>query len=164
MFNTILVAVDASDAASAAIDLARRLAKEDAANLLLVNVVDVSKYLLVCGYETPYPVGTIQVMRDSGAEILSDAKAKCESNGLTTETIAAEGDTCDEILRIAGDNGVGLICMGTHGRKGLAHLFIGSVAEGILRRANVPVIVTRPDQQQARRVHRGTTAAVTAAA
>jgi nucleotide-binding universal stress UspA family protein len=164
MFNTILVAVDESDAASAAIDLARRLAKEDAANLLLVNVVDVSKLMLVCGYETPYPVDTIQVMRDSGAEMLKDAKAQCEANGLAAETIAAEGDACDEILRIAGDNGVGLICMGTHGRKGLAHLFIGSVAEGILRRANVPVIVTRPAQKHAQKVSRGATAAVTTAA
>ncbi|MGA7571432.1 MAG: universal stress protein [Candidatus Aquilonibacter sp.] len=164
MFNTILVAVDASDAAGAALGLARRLAREDAANLLLVNVVDVSKYLLVCGYETPYPVDTIQVMRDAGAEMLSDAKTQCEADGLIAETIAAEGDSCEEILRIADDNRVGLICMGTHGRKGFAHLFIGSVAEGILRRANVPVIVTRPSQMHAPTVSRGTTAAVTTAA
>ncbi len=163
MFTTILVAVDESDASGTALDLARRLAKEDTANLLLVNVVDVSKYLLVCGYETPYPVDTIQVMRDAGADMLGAAKAQCEADGVSAETVAAEGDTCDEILRIAGDNRVGLICMGTHGRKGLAHLFVGSVAEGILRRANVPVIVTRPAQKHAHDIDRRTTAAVTAA-
>ncbi|HTU68918.1 MAG TPA: universal stress protein [Candidatus Baltobacteraceae bacterium] len=142
MFNTILVAVDESDAAKSAVELACRLAKEDGAKLLLVNVVDVSKLVAVAGYETPYPIDAIQMMRDSGADLLNKQKSTCESGGLNVTTAAGEGDACDEILRLADENKVGLICMGTHGRKGLAHLFIGSVAEGVVRRSKVPVMVT----------------------
>jgi len=143
MFNTILVAVDGSDCATAATTLAIRLAKEDGANLLLVNIVDVSKLIAVAGYETPYPVDALDVLRESGEEELAAAKSACEVAGLRVSVTTGQGDACDEILRIAAENQVGLICMGTHGRKGLSHLFIGSVAEGILRRATVPVLVTR---------------------
>jgi len=143
MFNSILVAVDGSDCANAAVSLATKLAKEDGAKLLLVNIVDVSKLVAVAGYETPYPVDALDVLRESGEEELGDAKSACEAAGVNVTLASGQGDACDEILRIAKENKVGLICMGTHGRKGLAHLFIGSVAEGVLRRATVPVLVTR---------------------
>ena len=143
MFNTILVAVDGSDCAKAATSLATQLAKEDGAKLLLVNIVDVSKLIAVAGYETPYPVDALDVLRESGEEELAAAKSSCEAAGLSVTLATGQGDACDELLRIAAENQVGLICMGTHGRKGLSHLFVGSVAEGILRRANVPVLVTR---------------------
>ncbi len=142
MFNTILVAVDGSDPATAALDLATKLAKEDGAKLLLANVVDVSKVVVAAGYGSPYPVDAIEVMREAGADILNSAKSSCEAAGLSANVCSGEGDACDEILRLAEENNVGLICMGTHGRKGLAHFFVGSVAEGIVRSSKVPVLVT----------------------
>jgi nucleotide-binding universal stress UspA family protein len=143
MFNTILVAVDGSDCSNSAVTLASQLAKEDGAKLLLVNIVDVSKLVMVVGYETPYPVDAVDVLRESGQEELGGAKSACEAAGLTVTTASGQGDACDEILRIADENHVGLICMGTHGRKGLAHFFVGSVAEGVLRSSKVPVLVAR---------------------
>ncbi|HTV91467.1 MAG TPA: universal stress protein [Verrucomicrobiae bacterium] len=142
MFNTILVAVDGSDPATAALDLATKLAKEDGAKLLLVNIVDVSKIVVAAGYGSPYPVDAIEVMREAGTDILNGAKSSCEAAGLSAGVCSGEGDACDEILRIAEENNVGLICMGTHGRKGLAHFFVGSVAEGVVRGSKVPVLVT----------------------
>ncbi|HTV93580.1 MAG TPA: universal stress protein [Verrucomicrobiae bacterium] len=143
MFDTILVAVDDSDQAQAAIDLACKLAKLDGAKLLLVNAVDASKLLMVAGYETPYPVDAVQLLREEGRELLDTVQASCEARGLSVATVACEGDACDEILRIAREDKVGLICMGTHGRKGLSHLFVGSVAEGVVQRSTVPVLVTK---------------------
>lgn len=142
MFNTILVAVDGSDCSNSAVTLATQLAKKDGAKLLLVNIVDVSKLVLVAGYETPYPVDAVEVLREAGEEELGGAKSACEAAGLIVTTACGQGDACDEILRVAAENNVGLICMGTHGRKGLAHLFVGSVAEGVLRNSTVPVLVT----------------------
>jgi nucleotide-binding universal stress UspA family protein len=144
MFNTILVAVDESEAAKAACDLAANLALEDRAGLALVNIIDVGKLIAVAGYDSPYPADTLALMREAGEQLLDATKTACEAKGLKVTTAVGEGDAVDEIVRLADENGAGLICIGTHGRQGLARLFVGSVAEGVLRRASVPVLVIRP--------------------
>ncbi len=53
------------------------------------------------------------------------------------------GDACDTILSVASDDDYDLIIMGTHGRTGLSHLFLGSVAERIVRRSTCPVMTIR---------------------
>jgi nucleotide-binding universal stress UspA family protein len=148
MFNTILVAVDESEAAKEAGDLAVKLALEDHASVVLVNVLDVAKLITVAGYDSPYPAQTIDIMRQSAEQLLNDTRAACEAKGLKVVTAVGEGDAVDEIVRLADEHGAGLICIGTHGRQGLARLFVGSVAEGVLRRANVPVLVVRPTSEQ----------------
>lgn len=143
MINSILVAVDASDAAQAALRQAQEIAIAFKAKLILANVVDVTKLLAVAGYETPYPVDAIQVMRDDAKAILGSASGDCSSNGLQTAEVTSEGDAVDELLSIAKREHVDLIAIGTHGRSGLSRIFLGSVAEGVLRRAEVPVLVVR---------------------
>ncbi|MDE2483294.1 MAG: universal stress protein [bacterium] len=143
MFDSILVAVDASEAAQAALRHACDLAKAGNAKVTLVNVVDVSKLLAVAGYETPYPVDAIEIMRKDGRQILDDATAICRDYGIVPATQSGEGDAVEEILDSAQRTHADLIVLGTHGRKGLSRLFIGSVAEGVLRRADVPVLVVR---------------------
>ena len=144
MFNTILVAVDESEAAREAFELACKLAQEDHAALVLLNVIDVSKLIAASGYDAPYPEQTLDIMRTAGQQLLDARKVTAEKNGITVTTALGEGDAVDEILRVANENGAGLICVGTHGRQGLARLFIGSVAEGVLRRSDVPVLTVRP--------------------
>jgi nucleotide-binding universal stress UspA family protein len=151
MFNTILVAVDESEAAREAFELACKLALEDRAALVLLNVIDVSKLIAASGYDAPYPAQTLDIMRTAGQQLLDERKAASEKSGITTTTTVGEGDAVDEILRVANENAVGLICVGTHGREGLARLFIGSVAEGVLRRSEVPVLTVRPSGQAARK-------------
>ncbi|MGC2131586.1 MAG: universal stress protein [Candidatus Aquilonibacter sp.] len=162
MFNTILVAVDESEAAKEAGDLAVKLALEDHAGLVLVNVLDVGKLITVAGYDSPYPAQTIDIMRESAQQLLNDTKAACEAKGLKVVTAVGEGDATDEIVRLADEHSAGLICIGTHGRQGLARLFVGSVAEGVLRNANVPVLVVRPTSKQSSVEGSGKTAAAKA--
>lgn len=147
MFNTILVAVDESEAAREAFDLACKLALEDRASLVLLNVIDVSKLIAVSGYDAPYPKETLDIMRNAGRQLLDERKAAAQKSGLKATTTLGEGDAVDEILRVSGESSAGLICIGTHGRQGLVRLFIGSVAEGVLRRSDVPVLVVRPTVQ-----------------
>jgi nucleotide-binding universal stress UspA family protein len=147
MFNTILVAVDESEAAREAFDLACKLALEDHATLALLNVVDVSKLIAASGYDAPYPEQTLDIMRTAGQQLLDERKATAQKSGLKVTTTVGEGDAVDEILRVCGETDAGLICLGTHGRQGLVRLFIGSVAEGVLRRSAVPVLVVRPTSQ-----------------
>lgn len=142
MFDTILVAVDSSDASDGALELASQLAKADGARLVLTNVVDLTKLVAVAGYETPYPMDVIRIMQDDSVTVLNTAKGKCDPS-VQTVVVSGEGDACDEILRIAKDQRAGLIVMGTHARSGLTRLVLGSVAEGVLRRSEVPVLVTR---------------------
>jgi nucleotide-binding universal stress UspA family protein len=147
MFNTILVAVDESEAAREAFDLACKLALEDQASLVLLNVIDVSKLIAASGYDAPYPQETLDIMRNAGQQLLDERKAAAQKSGLKVTTTLGEGDAVDEILRVSSESSTGLICIGTHGRQGLVRLFIGSVAEGVLRRSEVPVLVVRPTVQ-----------------
>ncbi|HUA09377.1 MAG TPA: universal stress protein [Candidatus Acidoferrales bacterium] len=161
MFKTILVALDESEAAKEAFELAVNVATEDKAGLLLVNVIDVAKLVAVSGYETPYPADAIETMRESGEQLLKEMLAVCHAKGLKAGTAVGEGDAVDEILRFADENDAGLICIGTHGRTGLSRLFIGSVAEGVLRRANAPVLIVRPSKRAHTKGHGETAPAQT---
>ena len=143
MFQTILVAVDESDAAKSALRYAVELAGAGGGKVILCNIIDVAKLVAVAGYETPYPADTIEIMRNNSKQILDDGRKMCNESGVTCTVLTDEGDACEQILRIAKEENVDLIALGTHGRQGLSRLFIGSVAEGVLRRADVPVLVTR---------------------
>jgi nucleotide-binding universal stress UspA family protein len=143
MISNILVAVDNSDCAQHALKFACELAKTAHAHLTLVSVVDVSKLVAIAGYETPYPVDAISIMRDDAKAVLDASAATCRNDGLTASEFQCEGDAVDEILSTAEAQSVDMIVLGTHGRSGLARLFLGSVAEGVLRRSKVPVTVVR---------------------
>ncbi len=142
-FGTILVALDGSDSSQKALELARDLAGKYEASLVLVNIVDLSKLIALAGYEAPYPAEAIAIMREDGKTSLDAAVAACAAKGTFATPVVGEGDACDEILRIAEEHKADLICLGTHGRSGISRLVLGSVAEGVLRRAHVPALITR---------------------
>jgi nucleotide-binding universal stress UspA family protein len=77
----------------------------------------------------------------------SDAEARA---ALPVRARVLVGDPSDEISRFAGDEGYDLAVVGTHGRTGLSRLFLGSVAEKVLRRAPLPVLVVRNHRRIAR--------------
>ena len=141
MFETILVAVDTSDASREALRVAAALAAKLGSKLILLSVLDVSKLLAVAGYETPYPVDVVETMRQDAETTLEECRGEC-AGVATIITVTGEGDAAQEILRVATEQKADLICVGTHGRKGISRLFLGSVAETVLRGAAVPVLVT----------------------
>jgi nucleotide-binding universal stress UspA family protein len=142
MFKSIAVALDSSAAASAALAEATRLAALDGAKLVLTNVLEIDKLAAVTGFQTTYQPTVIRTLERDGETLLREAAAAAAHDGVEALTVTAEGDAVDEILRIAEENNCGLIVLGTHGRGGLPRLFLGSVAEGVLRRSKVPVLVT----------------------
>jgi nucleotide-binding universal stress UspA family protein len=134
MWKTLLVPHDFSACADAALALAARLAREQSAEVILVHVSDVAP----------------NVPRDADEAIVRGASLRLEelaaplrSAGLSVATRARIGDVCDEILSVTEDDRVSALVMGTHGRDGLARALVGSVAERVLRRAPVPVVVVR---------------------
>ena len=79
-----------------------------------------------------------------GATHLAEAQvARAHAAGATAESLVVEGTPADALLEVAAERGADLIAIGTHGRRGLRRLLVGSVAESVVRRSPVPVVVVR---------------------
>ena len=146
MFKRILVAVDGSHAADQALQEAINLAKELQAQLRIVHVVDIVNINL--GAEFPNSSEISDAMTRNGREILRKAEAVTREAGISVVTRLIEIDTLGHRIpeMIAADAEAwpaDLIVICTHGRRGLSHLFLGSVAEGVVRIATKPVLLIR---------------------
>jgi universal stress protein A len=89
-----------------------------------------------------------QAEKELQAEAESRLQTLAAGQSVAVETLVVWGSPPVEICRIAQERRVDLIVMGTHGRTGLAHLFIGSVAERVVRYAPCSVLIVRPAKQQ----------------
>jgi len=146
MFKRILVAVDGSTTAELALQEAIKLAKDLNAELRLVHIVDVININL--GADFPYPPGISEAIAKTGQEILNKAGMVARYDEVPVETQLIEMDSLGQRIPevIAADAEAwpaDLIVIGTHGRRGLSHLFLGSVAEGVVRAATKPVLLIR---------------------
>lgn len=146
MFKRILVAVDGSHTAEQALLEAIKLAKEHNAQLRIVHAVDIVNINL--GAEFPNPPEISDATNKSGQEILRKAEDVARRAGIPVETRLIEIDTLGHGIpeMIAADAEAwpaDLIVICTHGRKGLSHLLLGSVAEGVVRVATKPVLLIR---------------------
>jgi len=152
MFKTILVAVDGSAISNLGLDEAILLATEQGATLYVLHVVE--EFVLAQGLDVPvYVDGLWEAMRDAGKKTLANAVAKAQQRGVTTRSILAETvrhSVADVILRQAKKCHADLIVLGTHGRRGMSRLVMGSDAEGVIREATVPVLLVRTRRPQRR--------------
>ncbi|EMD9437712.1 universal stress protein [Burkholderia cepacia] len=144
MYSNILVALDGSDTSSRALDAALTLAAETGARLTPVYVVD----FLVPAYDTyGYdPSILVDAFREEGLRVTDDAARRLKARDVAgTPQISnvepAGEDIPRRIVRLADETGADLIVMGTHGRRGFQRLFLGSVAERVLRLATCPVLM-----------------------
>lgn len=144
MFKRILVAVDASQTGELALQTAIGLAAESQARLRIVHAVDVANVNL--GAEFPAQPEVAEGIVKAGQEILDRAKTSAGASGLQAETSLVRIETLNQRISeaIAHDAEAwpaDLIVIGTHGRRGLSRLFLGSVAEGVARLATRPVLL-----------------------
>ncbi len=143
MFQTIVVGIDGSKAGAHALEIALELAKATGDGVVLCHALDPASLVALAGYEAPYPADAVESLRQAAMQTLADALAAAKANGVAAASELLEGDPTDAILRCARNHHAGLIAMGTHGRGGIKRLLLGSVAEGVLRRATVPVMTVR---------------------
>lgn len=146
MFKRILVAVDGSDTAELALLQAIKLAKDSQAHLRLVYVIDVMN--LNMGTDFPYPSEISDALTRNAQALLDKAGSVAREAGMSVETALLCIDRLGQHIpeMIAADAEAwpaDLIVIGTHGRRGLSHLFLGSVAEGVSRVATKPVLLIR---------------------
>lgn len=151
MFKKIVVALDESDCAQQAFNVALELAKTTPAALGICSVVDP----IIIGGTTPPSPAMDLVIRDmevAARRLVADAVEVALRAGVTASARARNGVAAFEVLRYADDFGADLIVVGTHGRRGFKRFLMGSVAEVILREATIPVLVVRAarsaDQKQ----------------
>jgi nucleotide-binding universal stress UspA family protein len=142
--KTIIVPCDFSEYAERAYTWAVGLAEKWGAKVILLHAAQLFTSL---GYPESVYLLDLKKMED---EIVADAEkrlqefvAKKGSSPVVVETRAVTGDPFWEICQTAEKEPADLIVMGSHGRTGLAHVLLGSVAERVVRHAPCPVLVTR---------------------
>lgn len=141
----ILVPTDFGPASDAALAYAKDLAEKYSARLSLLHVLTSPE---ATGYWTSEVY--VPASLEARERLTRQARERAE-NALTAEERSRcgvviqvrVGSVADDILDFAREHDVNLIVMGTHGRRGLSHLLLGSVAEHVLRRAPCPVVTTR---------------------
>ena len=139
LISKILVAVDDSDFTNQTINFALELAKNLKATLAIVNVIDAA-IVAVGADSVVFPMEQITELKKNAEDLISSIKQKL-GNEITVEEYITEGKPSDEIIAVAGKINANLIVMGTHGRTGVMHLIMGSVAESVIRHSNIPVLV-----------------------
>jgi nucleotide-binding universal stress UspA family protein len=134
-FKHILVPTDFGEPAQAGLDMALSLASSADAKLTLFHAFT----FLVPIYSEAAWVPSAELERDA-RQALDDALSKAKKIYPRAEGALGSGDPATEILRAATKLGVDLVVIGTHGRRGLSRVLLGSVAEKVVRLSSVPVL------------------------
>lgn len=142
MFKKIAVALDGSESAQQAFEVALQLAETEHAAIGICSIVDP---IVIAGTAPPSPAMGL-VIRDMEIEarrIVVEAIDAAHRRGVSASGQTRNGVPAFEFLNYAERFGADLIVMGTHGRRGFAHFLMGSVAEIVLRESKIPVLIVR---------------------
>jgi nucleotide-binding universal stress UspA family protein len=146
MYKQILVPVDGSATAKRGLDEAIRLARSGGGTIRLLHVVD---ELVMVDPEVPvYYQAMIDSLRENGKATLAKSEAAVKAQGIPVETVMLETmgqRAADAIVEQAASWPAEVIVMGTHGRRGLRRVVLGSDAELVIRHTTVPVLLLRSD-------------------
>jgi universal stress protein A len=149
IWKTILVPHDFSSSANHAVAIARDEAKAHGAKLMLLHVIDLPTAIkpdtVIVPDDTGAPINVKDYAIRKAEEHLVDLAARVAKDGVSAETFLRLGKPEDEIIKFATENNVDLIAMGTHGRTGLAHMLVGSVAERVVRMSKCAVLTIRAE-------------------
>ena len=144
-WKRIFCPIDFSDAARAAMEVASDLTKRFGAELVLLHAYPIPGYTFPDGSVVASPKMMLD-LADQAQRHLEEWRADAErlvgAPRVTAET--AIGEPAAEIVASAKRRGADLVVMGTHGRTGLEHALMGSIAERVVRRAHCPVLTVRP--------------------
>lgn len=142
MATTILIAVDFEGSSRRAIDVAKQLAPALDAELVLVHAYELPVYT--------YPGLEPMILPGFHGEVTQAARraltALSDEVGIPS-TMLRDGNPVRELLAAAKERHASMIVMGTHGRKGISHALLGSVAEKVIRQSEIPVLTVRSDEE-----------------
>ena len=145
MYGKILVPVDGSETSTLGLNEAIKIAKAQGSELRLVHIVN--EFILDYTYSPGlYATNLIESLVKAGRTVLDAAESVAQREGVKAERVLLEsigGRAADLILAQAQEWHADLIVMGTHGRRGLARMAMGSDADQVVRAANSPVLLVR---------------------
>jgi nucleotide-binding universal stress UspA family protein len=139
-FEKILVAIDSSEFAAHAVQVASDLATAVSGQIGLIHVIDVT----LIGNEAGVPAADLRALQRRDGQGLLDAAASTMSARPQPWKFLHEGTPWKEIIRSAREWPADVIVVGTRGRSALTRLLFGSTAEGVVRHAPCPVVVVPP--------------------
>ena len=145
MYERILVTLDQSELAERALPHAIALAQAFGAELHLVSVVPVldPEAMRAAGVAVDW-----QGQLDLAREYMGGVRKQLIAAGVETEWDVCQGNIAEEILRYCEQQECDIIVMSTHGRSGLGRWVYGSIADRVLRHANVPVLLVRASERE----------------
>jgi nucleotide-binding universal stress UspA family protein len=146
MYERILVPIDGSPTSELGLKEAMRLAMLTHGRLRLIHVIDEMSFALAADSYGNYAGELLDLPQKNGADLLAKAQTAARAQGLQTDTVLYENLVKTVAQRVV-DEAVSwqadLIVVGTHGRRGVRRMVLGSSAEGILRTSPVPVLLVR---------------------
>jgi nucleotide-binding universal stress UspA family protein len=143
MWKRICCATDLSDASRPAFEEAVRIARESRAELFLVHVLAARPSPTIDPLLAPPPRAPSRADPDQGRLKAWTEEGERLASGAVVTCVELSGAPAEEIVRLTQEFGFDLLVMGTHGRSGVRHLALGSVAEAVIRAAPCPVLVIR---------------------
>ena len=155
MYKRALVPLDGSPFAETIIPFITNIAGPLDVEVMLVRVVTPRPPQVYEG-SRHVVIEDVEALKAEAREYLAPLAAELTTRGVRVKIDVRQGDAIPQIVQAARDAGADLIAMTTHGRGGLGRIVFGSVAEGVLRDAHVPVLLMRMTQAEvAARAARG---------
>ena len=146
MYKNILVPLDGSKLAEAALPAAKALAKPTSRLVLMRVMPD----LWIDDPLTPDQMEEFLTRnKHDGQKYLDDVAESLRKEGLNVDVIVAMGEPADQIIDVATLTHCDLIAMATHGHSGWQRLMLGSVADKVVQHAAIPVLLVRPPETSA---------------
>jgi len=139
-FKTVLSPTDFSGESYRALEYAARFARAASGRVLLAHIIHVPSGEL---YQDLRPVLTFDEAKQRAVTQMNDLRRRYVPQEIACDVVVELGDPYEELMKLARQRRVDLIVTATHGRTGLDHLVMGSVAEKIIRHAPCPVFVVR---------------------
>jgi nucleotide-binding universal stress UspA family protein len=149
MYSRILVATDGSQTSELAIEQAARLAKDQGAQLRIVHVIEQSRLAFAAAGPVAVDLeGILDALRKSGQAALERGRAIAQQLGVQADAAIIGDDAIDDrVAMVLAEDArrwkADLVVLGTHGRRGINHLLMGSVAEAVARVAPAHVLLVR---------------------
>jgi nucleotide-binding universal stress UspA family protein len=163
MFRRILVPIDGSPTSNKGLEEAMALAQDQAARLCLLHVVD--ETMVIGGVDgtmyvpASYVDEFLKALREDGKKLLAKAERKVQQRRIKVDTVLLESlgrRVADLIIKQAKKWRADVVVLGTHGRRGLSRILMGSDAEMVVREVPVPVLLVRsPRRPRKRSTRRG---------
>lgn len=146
MYKHILVPVDGSPTSNAGLAEAIKLAKLVGAKVRLLHVVDQMPMAISAEGFGVLSVDVLALLKEAGERILAQAKEQARAGGVSAETVLMDntgGRLSECVAKQVQSWPADLVVIGTHGRRGVGRMLMGSDAEQVVRHATVPVLLYR---------------------